>query len=1056
MKFTHLHVHSHYSLLDGLPKVGEILDYVKELGMDSVALTDHGVLYGAVEFFKEAQKRGIKPIIGAELYVAFEKLEQKRPNIDNRRYHLVVLVKNEEGYKNLVKLVTRAHLEGFYYKPRVDEELLRKHNSGLIALTACLQGKIPQLILANRIEEAKKQALSYQEIFGKGNFYLELQQHPHIPEQKKVNKALIEISKELDIPLVATNDAHYLRPGDADTQDILMLINTGADPNDPERLTMKADDFSIKSSEEMEEFFKDVPEAIFNTQKIADACNFQFKLGENKLPYFPVPNGKTPDEYLEDLCNQGLKNRFGESPKKEILERLKYEISVIKKMGFSSYFLIVQDFVNWAKQNRIVVGPGRGSVGGSLVAYLLNITSVDPIKYKLLFERFLNPDRISLPDIDLDFTDRRRDEVINYVAEKYGHDRVAQIITFGTMAARAVVRDVGRALSYPYSLCDQTAKMIPFGFTLEETLKNVRDFKDAYSADEKVKRIVDFARKLEGRARHASTHACGVVISLEPLENLVPLQHPPQSETAIITQYEMHTIEDLGLLKMDLLGLKNLTIIEDCLSRIYQVHNESIDVANLPLNDKRAYKLLQEGNTTGVFQLESSGMQRYLKELRPTEFDDIVAMIALYRPGPMQFLPKYMRGKHKKKEVEYLHPKLKPILESTYGICVYQEQLMEITRQIAGFTLSEADVLRKAVGKKIKSLLLEQKEKFIQGTIKNNIDKRIGEKIWEWILPFAEYGFNRSHATAYAMIAYQTAFLKTHYPVEFMAALLTSEKADVERIAVLIKECKKMAIGVLAPDINESFRNFSVVPKENKIRFGLLAIKNAGENIVETIITERKNGGQFQSISDFVHRINSRNLNKKSLESLIKAGVFDKFEERNKLLLNLEGILETNREIQKNINNGQKNLFEGTSSFSPTIKLKEVQPASLPEKLKWEKELLGLYVSSHPLQDYKKVFEKKVLSIINIDDTLIGKRVKIGGIISSIKRIITKKGKPMLFLNLEDLTNKIEVIVFPDLIEENPTALQEDKIVFIEGRVDNRNGEKKIVAEGIEEVVNTI
>jgi len=1056
MKFTHLHVHSHYSLLDGLPKIGEILDYVKELGMDSVALTDHGVLYGAVEFFKEAQKRGIKPIIGAELYVAFEKLEQKRPNIDNRRYHLVVLVKNEEGYKNLVKLVTRAHLEGFYYKPRVDEELLRKHNSGLIALTACLQGKIPQLILANRIEEAKKQALSYQEIFGKGNFYLELQQHPHIPEQKKVNKALIEISKELDIPLVATNDAHYLRPGDADTQDILMLINTGADPNDPERLTMKADDFSIKSSEEMEEFFKDVPEAIFNTQKIADACNFQFKLGENKLPYFPVPNGKTPDEYLEDLCNQGLKDRFGESPKKEILERLKYEISVIKKMGFSSYFLIVQDFVNWAKQNRIVVGPGRGSVGGSLVAYLLNITSVDPIKYKLLFERFLNPDRISLPDIDLDFTDRRRDEVINYVAEKYGHDRVAQIITFGTMAARAVVRDVGRALSYPYSLCDQTAKMIPFGFTLEETLKNVRDFKDAYSADEKVKRIVDFARKLEGRARHASTHACGVVISLEPLENLVPLQHPPQSETAIITQYEMHTIEDLGLLKMDLLGLKNLTIIEDCLSRIYQVHNESIDVANLPLNDKRAYKLLQEGNTTGVFQLESSGMQRYLKELRPTEFDDIVAMIALYRPGPMQFLPKYMRGKHKKKEVEYLHPKLKPILESTYGICVYQEQLMEITRQIAGFTLSEADVLRKAVGKKIKSLLLEQKEKFIQGTIKNNIDKRIGEKIWEWILPFAEYGFNRSHATAYAMIAYQTAFLKTHYPVEFMAALLTSEKADVERIAVLIKECKKMAIGVLAPDINESFRNFSVVPKENKIRFGLLAIKNAGENIVETIITERKNGGQFQSISDFVHRINSRNLNKKSLESLIKAGVFDKFEERNKLLLNLEGILETNREIQKNINNGQKNLFEGTSSFSPTIKLKEVQPASLPEKLKWEKELLGLYVSSHPLQDYKKVFEKKVLSIINIDDTLIGKRVKIGGIISSIKRIITKKGKPMLFLNLEDLTNKIEVIVFPDLIEENPTALQEDKIVFIEGRVDNRNGEKKIVAEGIEEVVNTI
>ncbi len=1056
MKFTHLHLHSHYSLLDGLPKINEILDYVQELKMDSVALTDHGVLYGAVEFFKEAQKRGIKPIIGCELYLALEGLNQKRPNIDNRRYHLVVLAKNEEGYKNLVKLVTRAHLDGFYYKPRADEELLRNHSSGLIALSACLQGKIPQLILAGRIEEAKKQSLKYQEIFGKDNFYLELQDHPNIPEQKKINKAIIEISKELKIPLVATNDIHYLKPEDAESQDILMLINTGADPNDPERLTMKNDDFSMKSLEEMEKIFKDVPEAIENTQKIAEACNFKFQIGKVQLPYFSVPSGKTQNDFLEELCNQGLQKRFGEKPTKETIDRLAYELSVIKKTGFASYFLIVQDFVKWAKENRIVVGPGRGSAAGSLVSYLIDITNVDPIKYNLLFERFLNPDRISMPDIDLDFTDRRRDEVINYIIQKYGKDKVAQIITFGTMAARAVIRDVGRALSYPYSDCDRIAKMIPFGFSLQESLQKVSEFKGVYETDDKLKILIDFAKKLEGRVRHASTHACGVVISNEPLENLVPLQHPPQSETAIVTQYEMHAIEDLGLLKMDLLGLKNLTIIEDCLARIYEVQKKSINIENIPLDDDKVYKLLQEGSTVGVFQLESSGMQRYLKELKPTEFNDAVAMIALYRPGPMAFLPDYINGKHKKKKIEYLHPKLKSILELTYGICVYQEQLMEIAQKLAGFTLAEADVLRKAVGKKIESLLLSQKEKMIQGMIKNNVDQKSAEKIWEWVLPFAEYGFNRSHATAYAMIAYQTAYLKTHYPVEFMASLLTSEKADVERIAVLIKECEKMGIEVLAPDINESFRNFSVVPKENKIRFGLLAIKNVGEVIVETIITERKKAGPFKSIYDFVSRINSRNLNKKSLESLIKAGVFDKFEERGRLLSGLEDILETNREIQKTANNGQKNLFEGALNFIPSLKLKPAAPASLTERLKWEKDLLGLYVSSHPLEDYKNILEKKVLSIINIDDSLIGKRVRIGGVILNIKRIVAKNGKPMLFLNLEDLTGKIEVVVFPDVIKKNPEALQEDKIIFIEGRIDNRNGDKKIVAERVEEIINNI
>ena len=1054
MKFTHLHVHSHYSLLDGLPKIDELLDYVKELGMDSVALTDHGVLYGAVEFYKKAKERGIKAIIGCEIYLALEGMNQKRPNIDNKRYHLVVLVKNEEGYRNLVKLVTKANFEGFYYKPRVDEELLKKHSSGLIGLSACLQGKIPQLILANKIEEAKKQALKYQEIFGKDNFYLELENHPNVPEQKKINQALVDFSKELKIPLVATNDVHYLKSEDAEAQDILMLVNTGADRNDPERLTMKRDDFSMMSQKEMEKFFKETPEAIENTQKIASSCNFQFNLGETKLPHFQVPNEKTSDEYLEELCGQGLKNRFGSKPKKEVIDRLEYELSVIKKTGFSGYFLIVQDFVNWAKENRIVVGPGRGSAAGSLVSYLLNITNVDPLKYNLLFERFLNPERIAPPDIDLDFTDRRRDEVIDYVAQKYGKDRVAQIITFGTMAARAAIRDVGRALGYVYSFCDEIAKMIPLGFTLEQTLKQVNEFKEIYETDDKARQLINFAKKLEGRVRHASTHACGVVISAEPLENLIPLQYSPKSDETVITQYEMYTIEDLGLLKMDLLGLKNLTIIEDCLARVYEVQNKSLNIENIPLDDKKTYKLLQNGDTKGVFQLEGEGMTRYLKQLKPTEFEDITAMIALYRPGPISFIPDFIKRKHKKKKVEYLHPKLKPILENTYGVMIYQEQLMKIAQELAGFSLSEADVLRKAVGKKIKSLLVSQKEKFITGIIKNKIDKKIAQKIWEWILPFASYGFNKAHATSYAMIAYQTAYLKTLYPIEFMAALLTSEKADVERIAVLIKECQKMGIEVLPPDINESFRNFSVVPKENKIRFGLLAIKNVGNNVVEAIISERKSSGSFKSIFDFISRIPSKDLNKKSLESLIKTGVFDRLEERSKLLLNMEKILEANREIQRNINNGQKDLFENSPSFSSSLKLKSAKEIPLSEKLNWEKELLGLYISAHPLENFKTVLEKKALPLDDIDESIIGKEIRIGGIISTVKRIITKTGKPMLFLSLEDLTNKIEVVVFPGIIERNPTAFQENKIVFIKGRVDNRDNTPKIICETIEEIVN--
>jgi len=1052
MKFTHLHVHSHYSLLDGLPKIDELLDYVKESGMDSVAVTDHGVLYGAVEFFKKAKAKGIKPIIGCEIYMALESMTQMRPNIDSMRYHLILLVKNEQGYQNLVKLITKAHLEGFYYRPRIDEELLQKHAGGLIGLSACIQGKIPRLILANDVKKAEETALKYREIFGKGNFYLELQRHPHIPEQEKVNTALREISKKTGIPLVATNDSHYLRPEDAEAQDVLMLINTGSDPKDPERLSMRMDDFSLKTPQKMEEEFKDIPEALENTQKIAEACNFQFELGKTKLPYFPVPQGKNPDDYLRELCLERLPKRF-EKPSKEVSERLEYELKVIKQTGFASYFLIVQDFVNWAKDQRIVVGPGRGSAAGSLVSYCLRITNVDPLKHNLFFERFLNPERISLPDIDLDFADRRRDEVIEYVAQKYGRDKVAQIITFGTMAARAVIRDVGRALGYTYGFCDKLAKMIPFSFTLDDALSKIKEFKDLYNEDEQAKRLIDIGKKLEGVARHASTHACGVVIAKEELDNIVPLQHPTQNEQNIVTQYEMHAIEDLGLLKMDFLGLKNLTIIEDTLARIYKVHNKSIDIDNLPENDKKVYKLLQQGDTVGVFQLESGGMQRYLKQLKPSVFEDVIAMIALYRPGPMELIPDYIARKHGKQKTEYLHPKLKPILENTHGICIYQEQLMQIARELAGFTLSEADILRKAVGKKIKELLEAQEEKMVQGMVKNGVDEKIAKQIWEWMLPFASYGFNRSHSAAYATISYQTAWLKANYPVEFMAAVLTSEKADVERIAVLIEECKKMGIEVLPPDINESFMNFSVVPQKNQIRFGLLAIKNVGINAVEVILEERKAGGPYQSIQDFVTRVVSRNLNKKSMESLIRAGVFDSMEERNKLLNNLEKLLEHSRETQKNKGNGQKGLFDGLSGFTATLTLAQSAPASSHDKLTWEKELLGLYVSGHPLKNFQTLLQKSCLPIAKVSQMTVGKLVKVGGVVSSIKKIVTKTGRPMLFLKLEDETQRIEVVVFPSAITRNPTVFQENKIVFVSGRVDARDGVPKIICNEIEELI---
>ncbi len=1053
-KFTHLHVHSHYSLLDGLTKIDQLIKRAKELDMDSLALTDHGVLYGAIEFYQKAKKAGIKPIIGAELYIAPEGRHFKRPNVDKKRWHLIVLAKNKIGYHNLIQLITRAHLEGFYYKPRVDKGLLKEHAEGLVAMSACLGGEIAKTVLGGDIKKAEKVALEYQDIFGQGNFYLELLPHHNLEGQTEVNKALKEISKKTGIPLVATNDVHYINPEDAEAQEILMCIQTNHTIEDEDRLIMD-DDFSMKSKEEMIKSFKDVPEAIRNTQKIVEQCNLEIELGKIELPHFSLPKGISTDMYLKKMCLKGFKERY-KKVSSEAKKRLDYELEVIKKTGFASYFLIVQDFVNWAKDKGIVVGPGRGSVGGSLVAYLLNITNVDPLKFGLLFERFLNPERISMPDIDLDFADTRRDEVIDYVAQKYGRDHMAQIITFGTMAARAVIRDVGRALNYTYTFCDQLAKAIPFSWSLEQALKKVPELKESYETDPQTKRLIDLARKLEGVARHASTHACGVVITKDNIDNYTPRQRASRDDETIVTQYEMHAIEDLGLLKMDFLGLKNLTTIENAINIIKKLRNKEIDIDNIPLNDKKVFKLFQKANTTGVFQLESSGMKRYLQQLKPTEFEDIIAMVALYRPGPIELIPEFIARKHGEKKIGYIHPKLEPILKSTYGIAVYQEQLLRIVRDLAGFSLSEADVLRKAVGKKIKKLLDEQADKMIKGMVKNKIDERTAQRIWEFIEPFANYGFNRSHATCYALIGYQTAYLKAHYTSEFMTALMNSEQNDIDRIAVLVSEAKKEGIDVLPPDINESLENFTLIPPAS-IRFGLTAIKNVGHNVVEAIVKERKKNGRYKSIGDFLDRVESKDFNKKSLESLIKAGTFDQLGERVQLLANLEGMLNYSREIYKAKSNRQTSLFDSISSQSSnlfTLRAKDISEFQDGEKLTWEKELLGIYVSEHPLDRHQSFLKENADSIKSLDLNQAGKRVRIVGIINTIKKFITKVGKPMLFVELEDLTGKIEVLVFPSILERNPIVWQEGKIIILSGRLSDKDDQLKILCNEAKEFKN--
>ncbi|MBI5147730.1 MAG: DNA polymerase III subunit alpha [Parcubacteria group bacterium] len=1047
MKFAHLHTHSHYSLLDGLAKIDELVARAKELGMSSLALTDHGALYGAIEFYKKAREGGIKPILGVETYIAPHGHENKRPKIDDKRYHLILLCENETGWKNLVRLITKAHLDGYYYKPRVDKELLRRHHEGLIALSGCVSGEIAKLLVADRYEEAKKAAREYEEIFREGNFFLEIGHHPNVPDSQKARESLIRLSRETSIPLVATQDIHYLKPEDAEYHDILLAVQTGNKVTDDDRLSLRGDDFSMTSPEQMAEFFRDVPEAVSNTSAIADRCNLELKLNETQLPSYPLPEGVFPDIHLRELALERLSQRYAPDDQK-VLERFEYELGVIEKTGFAEYFLIVADLIKWAKDRGIVVGPGRGSAAGSLVSYVLGITDIDPLKYNLLFERFLNPDRIQMPDIDIDFADTRRDEVLAYVKQKYGESNVAQIITFGTMAARAAIRDAGRALGLSYGFCDKIAKLIPFNSGLSDAVSAVSELGDLYKNDPDAKKVIDAAKKLEGVARHASTHACGVVISKKPLIEHLPLQRSPQDENSVITQLEMHSVEDLGLLKMDFLGLKNLTIIEETVRLAKEFADARIDIAALPLDDKKTFELLQRGDTTGVFQLESSGMRRYLKEIRPTELEDIIAMVALYRPGPMELIPIYVNRKHGRERISYLHPKLEPILKNTYGIGVYQEQMMQIARDLAGFTLAEADTLRKAIGKKIKSLLDKQQEKLISGMIQNGIDKRTAAQIWELFPPFARYGFNRSHAACYALIGYQTAYLKAYFPVEFMTALFNAESGDVERISVLVSEAKKMDISVLPPDINASSTLFA--PEGTSVRFGLLAIKNVGANIVEAIIEERRRGGPFADLGDFLSRVQHKDLNKKSLESLAKSGALESLgAERNAVLKNIDDILKFVSDGKKARASSQNSLFAGSLS-ALVFRLKAAPPASTQEKLGWEKELLGLYISDHPLNAHlNKLAENKVQSIKEIaaKGAEIPARavISIAGIVSRIKRITTKLGQPMIFAGIEDLSGTMEIIVFSDTLAKNPDVWQENSVLMIKGGVSLRDGETKII-----------
>lgn len=1050
-EFVHLHVHTNYSLLDGACEIDRLARRLSELGMKSCAITDHGAMYGVIDFYKKMLAYGIKPIIGAEVYMAERTMQDKEPGVDDEQYHLVLLAKDIQGYKNLMKLVSLGFTEGFYYKPRIDMDILAKYSEGLIALSGCLAGRIPSLLLKGNFDEAKNIALQLNSIFGQDNFFIEVQDHGLLDQRRIIND-LIRLSQETGIPLVATNDVHYIQKEDALAQDVLMCIQTGKTMDEENRMKFESSEFYLKSPEEMASLFSYIPEALENTIRIAESCNVTLDFGTIHLPSFRVPEGLTEDEYLNRLCYKGARERYPEITG-EIKQRLDYELETIKKMGYSSYFLIVWDFINFARQNGIMVGPGRGSAAGSLVAYCLYITNIDPLKYNLLFERFLNPERISMPDIDVDFCYERRQEVIDYVVRKYGQDRVAQIVTFGTMAARAAIRDVGRVMGYPYGEVDRIAKMVPaeLGITIENALTLNPELKKLYEENERIRRLIDIAKDLEGFPRHASTHAAGVVISKDPIVEHVPLHKLGDSN--VTTQYTMTALEELGLLKMDFLGLRTLTVIRDAINIIRRTKNVEINLDKLPLDDKKVYEMLSQGNTAGVFQLESTGMRNLLKELRPETFQDVAAIIGLYRPGPLGSgaAEDFIKSKNGLKPIKYLHPKLEPILSETYGIILYQEQAMKIAQELAGFSLAQADILRKAMGKKQQDVMAAQRESFVNGCVKNGIDKVTAEKIFDEISYFAGYGFNKAHSAAYAVIAYQTAYLKAHFPVEYMAALLTSVIDNSDKVAHYINECRHLGIKVLPPDINESYESFTVV--SDKIRFGLTAVKNVGHNVARAIIMARKSEGKFTSFTDFVEKV-SGDLNKKALESLIKSGAFASIgAKRSQLLAIYEDTL---TRIQKEQRQGMKNqislfqILDDTASYGES--LPDVPEFPSAELLAMEKDMLGIYLSGHPLSEFERELSENVTFYLGDknNDNIDKKEVLVGGIITGIQTKATRNESIMAFINIEDLTGSMEAIVFPTVFEKYKSLLHPDSKVYIKGRIDSKEDEApKLLVEEI-------
>lgn len=1066
--FTHLHTHSDFSLLHGLAKIDDLLAAAQKNGMTALALTDKNAVYGAVEFTVKAKDYGIKPIIGAEILVAPGGMMNKENTPSARKTHqLVLLAQNEIGYKNLLKIITAAQLDGMYFVPRVDYDVLRAHANGLIALSGGATGEIGDALANNGYDKAREKALLYANIFGKENFFLELNNHPDFPDQKKINDGLIALSAQTDVPLVACGDVYYIDKSDRDTHEVLLCIQMNRKVDEVDRPTMRHLDLSFHTEKDMREAFAAVPDAVDNAQKIADRCTFTIDLGHTKLPYFPLPKNTDADTFLRDLCEAGLTKKFGTQITSLHRQRLDYELDVIKKTGYASYFLIVQDFVNWAKNDGIVVGPGRGSAAGSFVAYLTGITNMDPIEYKLLFERFLNPERVSMPDVDMDFSDDRRDDVIAYVRRLYGADHVAQIITFGTMAARAAIRDAGRALGLPYNFCDQIAKLIPevVGASIDDALKTVPDFKRLHKENDDAAELIDTARRLEGLCRHSSIHACGVVITDKPVVEYTAMQRVAGDDQATVTQYASSTkfsaVEKIGLLKMDFLGLKNLTIIQNTLRIIKKIHSEKVDIEQIPLDDARTYALLQRAHTTGVFQLESGGMKRYLKQLKPTVLEDIIAMVALYRPGPMEWIPDFIAGKHGTKTVTYLHPKLEAILADTYGVAVYQEQVMRIAQDLAGFTLGEADILRKAMGKKIIELIKEQKIKFIDGCVAHGITKDVAEKVFAFIEPFAGYGFNRSHAACYGLIGYQTAYLKAHYPAEFMAALMTSDQGHSDRIAIEAAECRDMGITVLPPDVNESFEEFAVIyapddaaKKQPRIRFGLNAIKNVGRPVAHEIVEERKRGGKYRDLSDFCTRVGSKDLNKKSLEALAIVGAFDSFADRDDILASMDKILTFIKDLRINTQSKQHSLFGAELLSRATIQLVTGIPSGKSQHLAWEKQLLGLYVSDHPAFAYSAFLDHVCvgLDVLGKDADQRGKTLTIGGVVIAVKTILTKSGATMAFVTVEDGKSTTEVIVFPKLLDSCKDLLTEGRAIVVTGTLSDKDEEVKFLANTLEEI----